>query len=137
MIITNFSQTYHRLFRKWTGTHNRSFKKAKELIQSSTLLVHFDPQKELIVTADALPYGLGAIFSHKMKNDTEQPVMFASRTLAPAEKNYSQIENEALAIIFAVTKFHQFLHGRSFVIQSDHKPLQFLFNESKQVPTMA
>lgn len=119
---------------KWTELHETAFEKAKELLQSPTLLVHFDPQKDLIVTADASPYGLGAVLSHKVEDKAEQPIMFASRTLAPAEKNYSQIEKEALAIIFTVTKFHQYLHGR---IHSDHKPLQFLFSESKQVPTMA
>ena len=63
--------------------------------------------------------------------------MFTSRSLTNAEKNYSQIEKEALAIIFAIKKFHQYIHGRQFSIQSDHKPLKFLFNECRQVPVMA
>ena len=63
--------------------------------------------------------------------------MFTSRSLTEAEKNYSQIEKEGLAIIFAIKKFHKYIHGRQFCIQSDHKPLQFLFNESRQVPVMA
>ena len=63
--------------------------------------------------------------------------MHASRSLAPAEKKYSQIEKEGLAVVLGVKKFHLFLYGREFVILSDHKPLQFLFNEQKPVPTMA
>ena len=63
--------------------------------------------------------------------------MHASRSLAPAEKKYSQIEKEGLAVVLGVMKFHLFLYGREFVILSDHKPLQFLFNEQKPVPTMA
>ncbi len=43
------------------------------------------------------------------------------RYLAPAECKYSQLDKEALAIIFGVKRFHQYLLGRSFKI---HKPLQ-------------
>ncbi|KAL5517714.1 hypothetical protein EMCRGX_G003317 [Ephydatia muelleri] len=56
---------------------------------------------------------------------------------APAEKKYSQLEKEGLAIVFGVKKFHQYLYGRKFVVHSDHKPLQFLCKEDKPVPTMA
>ena len=72
-----------------------------------------------------------------MDNGTEQPISFASRTLSPAEKNYAQLDKEALAIIFGVKKFHQYLYGRKFSIQSDHKPLQYLLGETRGVPAMA
>ena len=122
----------------WSTEQSKAFSAAKELLQSSSILVHFDQSKELIVSADASPYGLGAVLSHKMeKYGIDKPISFASRMLSPAEKEYSQIEKEALAIIFAVQKFHQYLHGRHFLIHSDHKLLQYLFSETKQVPVMA
>ena len=62
---------------------------------------------------------------------------YASRTLSPAEKKYSQLDKEALAIIFGVTKFHQYLFGREFTITTDHKPLTHLFHPKKSVPQMA
>jgi len=37
---------------------------------------------------------------------------FASCSLGTAEKNYSHLEKEGLAIVFGVKKFHQFLFGR-------------------------
>ena len=46
------------------------------------------------------------MISHRMESGVEKPIAFASRTLAPVEKNYSQLEKEALAIVFAVKKFH-------------------------------
>jgi len=82
------------------------------------------------------PYGLTAVLSHQLGPD-EQPIAFASRSLAPAEKNYSQIDKETLAIVFGVKHFHQYLFGRKFVIKSDHKPSQHLFGEKKGIPAMA
>ena len=64
-------------------------------------------------------------------------IAYTSRTLNQAEQNYSQLEREALAIVSGVKKFHPYLYGRQFTIQSDHKPLSFLFCESKSIPQMA
>ena len=72
---------------------------------------------------------MGAVLSHTMDEGQERPIAYVSRTLSPAEKNYSQLEKEALAIIFAVGKFHNYIYGRHFVIESDHRPLSFLFDE--------
>ncbi|KAL5516215.1 hypothetical protein EMCRGX_G001496 [Ephydatia muelleri] len=54
-----------------------------------------------------------------------------------AEKNYSQLDKEGLAIIFGVEKFHNFLFGRQFTIFTDHKPVKHLFGEDKPIPPMA
>ena len=72
--------------------------------------------------------------THITEDDTEYPVGFASRTLNAADRNYSQLEKEGAAIMFALKKFHKRLYGRYCVIMTDHKPL---FGELKQVPIMA
>ena len=63
----------------------------------------------------------------KMPNGTKKPIAHTFRTLLTAEKYYSQIEKEALGIIFAVTKFHRYLHGRFLTLQTEHKPLITIF----------
>lgn len=63
-----------------------------------------------------------------------KPIAHASKTLLPAEKNYSQIEKEALSIMFAVKKFHRFIHGREFLLQTDHKPLITIYGSKKGLP---
>ena len=109
---------------------------AKRILSSSALLVHFDCKKEVILTCDASQYGIGAVLSHINDNNDEQHIAFGSRTLHPAETNYSQIEKEALAVVFGITKCHNYLFGKPFTITSYHKPLLTLLNEAKAIPTM-
>jgi hypothetical protein len=132
----------HELLRKntpwkWTQRQEDAFSKSKSTLQSSQLLVHYDPGLPLILTTDASPYGLGAVLSHRMPDGSERPVSFASRTLAPAERNYAQVEREGLAVTFGVSHFHRYLYGRQFTIVTDHKPLLGLIGEHRAISSNA
>ena len=89
---------------KWAAEQAKTFRDVKALLQSSRVLVHFDDSLPLVLETDASPYGVGAVLSHKMTNGDIRPVSFASRTLTTTEQKYSQLEKEALAIIFGVRK---------------------------------
>ena len=121
----------------WTPACNKSLSIVKKKLVDSTLLVHYDSQLPLRLASDASAYGIGAVISHVFSNGTEQPIAFASRTLTPAEKNYPQIEKEALSLVFGVQKFHQYLYARKYVLVTDHKPLCAILGPKKGIPTLA
>ena len=101
------------------------------------MLAHYNSQYPLRLAADASSYGLGAIISHIFPNGLERPIAFASRTLTASERNYSQLEKEALSLVFVVKKFHQYLYGREFILHTDHKPLTTILGPKRGIPPLA
>ena len=88
------------------------------------------------MTTDASEYGLACTLSHEMSDGTLRPISFASKTLSSSQRKFSQIEKESFAVVFGVKKFHLFLIGRHFKIQSDHKPLEKLLGPNQPIPKL-
>ena len=107
------------------------------MLTSSKVLAHYNPKLSLRLATDASSYGVGAVLTQVSEEGTERPVAFASRTLSEAERNYAQIEKEALAIIFGVKRFHMYLYGRKFLLLTDHKPLTTIFGPKTGLPMVA
>ena len=70
---------------------------------------------------DASAVGLGAILEQG-----SHVVAYASRTLTQSEKQYSTIQKECLAAVYAMKQFRHYLLGRPFQLMTDHTPLQWL-----------
>ena len=122
---------------QWGFAQEAALAEIKKALQSPNLLAHFDSNKLLVLACDASPVGVGAVLSHRLDDGTEKPILYAYRTLSPAQRKYSQLDKEALAIIFRVKHYHQYLYARKFVILSDHQPLKHILSESKATPAMA
>ena len=122
---------------EWTNECSEAFQTAKNQLTSSEVLTHYDPKLPINLAADASAYGIGAVISHVLPDGSEKPISFASRTLTTSEKNYAQLEKEALSLIFGVKKFHQYLYGRKFTLITDHKPLTAILGSKKGIPSLA
>ena len=70
---------------EWSAKCTESFKRAKDLLISPNVLVHYDPNLPIKLEADASSYGVGAVISHVMPDNSERPIAFASHTLTKSE----------------------------------------------------
>ena len=96
--------------------------------------MHYNPTLPIRLAGDASAYGIGAVIAHVFPDGSERPVAFASRTLSQSERNYAQVEKEALSLIFGVKHFHSYLYG---TIITDNKPLTAILGEKKGIPPLA
>ncbi|XP_064109047.1 uncharacterized protein K02A2.6-like [Macrobrachium nipponense] len=121
----------------WTKECQNAFERIKAEVTSPTFLVHYQMDLPVKLVCDASNIGLGAVLAHVMPDGTEKPIAFASRVLNKAERNYSQIEKEALALVYGVKKFHMYLYGRKrFTLVTDHKPLLMILGPKASLPTL-
>ena len=114
---------------EWTSSMQEAFEICKQLMSEDILLSPFDPTKEVRVTVDACDDGLGGVLNIVV-DGVERPIQFVSRKLTPTEKNYPILHREALAVIWAIEKFHSFLFGKEFKVFTDHEPLVSVFKKS-------
>lgn len=128
--LSEHTATLRQLLRKdvtwtWSSHQEQAFNHIKNVVTSAPVLQYFDPAKPVVIQTDASSTGLGSCLLQEGR-----PVEFVSRALTDAESRYAQIEKELLAIVFACIKFHQYIYGRPVVVQSDHKPLESVFQKS-------
>ena len=112
----------------WSDMCEDAFQELKNKLMNPPLLIYpnWEDGKFNLMT-DASQYAIGAILSQG-EVPKDQPVAYASRTLNKAEENYSVIQKELLAIVWAVKYFRPYLYGKKFKIITDHRPLTYLFN---------
>lgn len=102
----------------WTSNEDKAFAELKECVMNAPVLAYFDLDKHSIVSVDASQYGLGAVLIQD-----HHPIAYSSTSLSETQQRYSQIEKELLAVVNGCKKFHYYVYGTKFTIETDHKPL--------------
>jgi hypothetical protein len=103
---------------RWTSEQQEAFDLVKKLFMDEPCLAPFDEHAPLSLATDASATGLGAVL---LLNG--RPVLYAARSLTDAEKRYSTIEKELLAVVFALRRCHFYTYGRVVCILKDHRSL--------------
>ncbi|XP_063923109.1 uncharacterized protein K02A2.6-like [Zophobas morio] len=127
--LTQKTSNLRQLLRKdthfdWNETHEQDFNSLKDILTSTPVLQFYDNKKEIVLSVDSSKDGLGAVILQD-----GSPIAYASKSLNETQQNYAQIEKETLAIAFGCQRFHQYLYGKSFVVESDHRPLETIFKK--------
>ena len=99
----------------------KSFEFLKQKIAEACTLAHFDKKAPTKIITDASPVGLGTVLVQEQDN-AWTPVCYASRSLTGCEQRCSQTEKEALGVVWAFERFHVYVYGMKFVVETDHKP---------------
>ena len=110
---------------KWEQIHQRSFDDLRSVLTQTPVLRSPDFQKTFFLRTDACDTGVGAVLEQEFE-DGRHPILYLSKKLGQAEKNYAVIEKECYAIVWAIESLRVYLEGRSFVVETDHAPLQWL-----------
>lgn len=71
--------------------------------------------------------GCGAILSQNFTGN-DLPICFASKAFTKGEQNKATIEQELIAIHWAIKHFRPYIYGVKFLVRSDHRPLTYLFS---------
>ena len=109
--------------------HFENFNRLKVEILNMKVLPYLDVNVETTLQIDASKKGLGACLIQKGK-----VICYASRALTKTEQNYQNLEREALGTILGMEKFHYFLYGKEFTLETDQKSLVSIYkNHSPRV----
>ncbi|CAB4021418.1 Transposon Ty3-G Gag-Pol poly [Paramuricea clavata] len=113
----------------WDNEQEKAWKELKELVSSEPVLKFYDPNKPIKISTDASRSGLGAVLQ-QLHGENWLPVAYASRSVTDCESRYATIELETLGMTFSCERFHQYIYGQEFEIETDHKPLVSIFKKS-------
>ncbi len=115
---------------QWTSQDKQqeAFEDLKLRLTEAPVLVRPDYSKPFTIQVDASNVGLGATLTQPNADNCYQAIAFASRRLNHAERQCATIVKECLAIIWAIEHFRPYLEGTEYVVESDHRGLQWLKN---------
>ena len=120
---------------EWLELHQNTFDTLKTTL-TTTAMAYYNKDWKTVLTVDASPVGLGVVMTQYDPNDHEniKIIQYASRTLTNTEMKYSQVEREALAVVWACEKLHLYIYANDFEIITDNKAVELIFGNPTSKP---
>ena len=136
--FAKIARLLHKIMRKenkwsWEERQQKAFEELKERFMTELVLVTPDLDKEMRVEADVSDFATEEVLSMKCEDEKQRPVVYISKSLNEAERNYKIYDKEMLAIIWCLEAWKHFLEGAKdwFEIQTDHKNLEYFMKAQK------
>ena len=123
--LSTLTAPLHELLKKdtdftWNCTYDAAFQDVKDAVISDTTLQYLTLHFLWTIQVDASQVGLGTVLLQNNK-----PIAFCHQSpLQKLKHHYDNIEREVLAVAFGAERFRTYTYGRTFTIESDHKPLE-------------
>jgi len=112
----------------WTKEDESKLTDLKQELLTEPVLKPYDQTKDVVIETDASSRAVAAIVTQN-----KNPIFYLSKKLTKAQSNWSNIEREAYAIYWTITKLRRILLGRKFFVKTDHKPLTFIFSNNNGI----
>ncbi|CAM8926445.1 unnamed protein product [Rhodiola kirilowii] len=120
---------------EFTNTCKEAFNELKKALTSTPVIQTPDWKKPFEIMCDASDFAMGAVLGQKIDKKAGV-IYYASRTLDPAQRNYSTTEKELLAVVFALEKFRSYLLGATVIVYSDHAAIRYLMKKKEAKPRL-
>ncbi|CAN6554089.1 unnamed protein product [Malus baccata var. baccata] len=138
--FSKIAQPLCRLLQKevafeFTNECTESFNQLKELLTTAPIIVPPDWSLPFELMCDASDYAVGAVLGQR-KDKRPHVIYYASRTLNNAQLNYSTMEKELLAVVFALDKFRSYLIETKVIVFTDHAALKYLLTKKEAKPRL-
>jgi len=108
-----------------------AFRQLQEALTTAPILVHYHPERESMLETDASDGVVAGVLSQRQLDGLWRPVAYFSKTMIPAECNYTIHDKEMLAIIRAFEEWRAELEGLAepLKVYSDHKALEYFMTK--------
>ena len=116
-------------------SYQYSFEEIKSRLVEAPIMAKLDWTKEFEIMCDANDYAMGAVLGQKT-NKMFRAIYYARKTFNEAQENYSTIEKEMVAIVFACEKFKPYILGSHVIIHTDHATIKYLMAKKEAKPRL-
>ena len=112
----------------WEKECQESFEELKSHLTNAPIVRAPNWQLPFEVMCDASDLAIGAVLGQR-EDGRPHVVYYARKTLNESQRNYTTIEKELLAVVYALDKFRAYLVGYDIVIFTDHSALKYLLTK--------
>ncbi|CAL1382712.1 unnamed protein product [Linum trigynum] len=119
----------------FTGACTSTFPTLKEKLTHAPILFTSDWTLPFELMCGASDFTVGAVLGQR----TDQhfwPIYYALKTINDAQENYTCIEKELLAVVFAFDKFHPYLGLSRVIVYTDHSAIRYLMSKADSKPQL-